>query len=83
MAAKFDRLDEGKYQLDVRGMTCPHPQLYTKKSLEKIQEGDQLSVLFDSPSSGETIAQMCDSMGHELLEKNENDGVIVYVIEKG
>ena len=40
MAAKFDKLDEGKYQLDVRGMTCPHPQLYTKKSLEKIQEGD-------------------------------------------
>ena len=80
---KFEKKEEGMYTLDVCGYVCPHPQLYTKKSLEKIKEGEKLQLIFDNPSSGESITQMCDSAGHELLEQKEEDGKIYYTIEKG
>jgi TusA-related sulfurtransferase len=48
-----------------------------------MKEGDKLQLVFDNPSSGESITQMCDQAGHELLEKKEEGGKIYYTIEKG
>jgi len=83
MAMKFEKTGEGTYVLDVCGFVCPHPQIYTKKSLEKISEGDTLEVIFDNPSSKETIIQMCEQAGHELLEEKTEGGKLVLKIEKG
>jgi tRNA 2-thiouridine synthesizing protein A len=83
MAMKFEKVSDGKYMLDVCGYVCPHPQIYTKKSLEKIGEGEILELVFDNPSSGETIVQMCDQAGHDILEKKEEGGKLIYIIEKG
>ncbi len=83
MALKFEKLEEGKYLLDVCGYVCPHPQIYCKKSLEKMNEGDVIDVVFDNPSSGETIIQMCDGQGHEVLEKKKEGGKLIYTIKKG
>ncbi len=83
MAMKFEKTGEGTYMLDCCGYVCPHPQLYTKKSLEKINEGDVLDVVFDNPSSGETIIQMCDQAGHEVLEKKQDGSKLIYKIQKG
>lgn len=83
MAMKFEKTGEGTYALDVCGYVCPHPQLYTKKSLEKMNEGDVLTLVFDNPSSGETIIQMCDQAGHEIMEKKQEGSKLVYIIKKG
>jgi tRNA 2-thiouridine synthesizing protein A len=83
MAMKFEKVEEGKYRLDVCGYVCPHPQIYTKKSLEKIASGEILELIFDNPSSGETIVQMCDQVGNEIKEKKEEGGKLIYIIEKG
>jgi len=82
MAMKFEKLGEGKYLLDVCGYVCPHPQIYTKKSLEKMSAGDLLELVFDNPSSGETIVQMCDQAGHEIKEKKQEGSKLIYIIEK-
>jgi tRNA 2-thiouridine synthesizing protein A len=82
MAMKFEKLGEGKYLLDVCGYVCPHPQIYTKKSLEKMSAGDLLELVFDNPSSGETIIQMCDQAGHEIKEKKQEGSKLIYIIEK-
>jgi tRNA 2-thiouridine synthesizing protein A len=74
MAAKFEKLSEGSYQLDVQGYACPHPQLYTKKALEKLKPGDTLSLLFDNPSSGESISAMCANDGNEIVEQVRDAG---------
>ena len=63
MAMKFEKKGEGAFLLDVTGYVCPHPQLYTKKALEKMQTGNTLEIVFDNPSSGESIASMCDTTG--------------------
>lgn len=83
MAMKFEKKAEGSYLLDVCGYVCPHPQIYTKKSLEKMGEGDIVEVIFDNPSSAETITQMCKSSGHEVIEKKQESGKFFYKIKKG
>ena len=74
MAVKFEKTGDGTYTLDVTSYVCPHPQVYTKKALEKMAPGDVLTLLFDNPSSGESILSMCESAGNELLGKNEEGG---------
>ena len=82
MAMKFEKKGAGVYMLDVCGYVCPHPQIYCKKSLEKIGEGEVLEMIFDNPSSAETIVQMLDQAGHELMEKKNEGGKIVFKIKK-
>jgi tRNA 2-thiouridine synthesizing protein A len=82
MAMKFEKMSDGNYMLDVCGYVCPHPQIYCKKSLEKINEGDMLEMVFDNPSSAETIVQMIDQAGHDLVEKKNEGGKIIFKIKK-
>lgn len=83
MAIKFEKKEEGVYSLDVCGQVCPYPQLYTKKSLEKLDSGDRLELIFDNPSSGETICQFCGTDGHEIIEQKEDGNKRIFIIEKG
>lgn len=79
---KFEKKSEGVYGLDVCGYVCPHPQIYTKKALEKMKDGERLELVFDNASSGESIAAMCESKGHEIGEKTTNDGKYTWQIKK-
>ena len=83
MAMKFEKKDDGSYLLDICGYVCPHPQIYTKQALGKIEEGDHLEVVFDNPSSAESISQMCEQRGDEIIEKKREGGKFTFVIEKG
>lgn len=83
MAINFEKTGDGRYKLDCCGYVCPHPQLYAKKSIEKMEEGDVIDILFDNPSSKETIIQMCEGQGHEILESVTEGGVMKLVVEKG
>lgn len=80
---KFNKTGDNTYELDVCGFVCPHPQLYCKKSLEKMVSGDTLRMVFDNPSSAETIIQMVEGAGNELVEQTKENNKIVFVIEKG
>ena len=80
---KFEKTGDNTYSLDVCGYVCPHPQMYTKKSLQKMEEGDILSLCFDNPSSKETIIQMVEAQGDEILEEKIEGGKIYLEIEKG
>lgn len=82
MAMSFVRKEEGHYLLDVTGYVCPHPQLYTKKALEKMKEGEVLDVVFDNPSSSESVSAMCESAGHDVLDRQAGDGKFTFVIRK-
>ena len=79
---KFEKTNEGLYALDVCGYVCPHPQLYTKKALEKMKAGELLELVFDNASSGESISAMCESIGNEVVEKNTQSGKYTWKIRK-
>lgn len=82
MAIKFEKITDSSYTLDCTGYVCPHPQIYTKKMLEKIGTGATLEVTFDNPSSGESITAMCSSLGNEIVERNQQGGKYIYKIRK-
>lgn len=82
MAVKFDKISDGQYQLDVCGYVCPHPQMYTKKALQKLASGDELTLLFDNPSSGESILSMCESEGNEVIDREDGEGTFAWKIRK-
>lgn len=82
MAVKFEKVSDGDYLLDVTGYVCPHPQMYTKKVMGKLESGDVLTLVFDNPSSGESIVAMCDSDGNELLERSDESGTFRWRIRK-
>ncbi|MDP2157234.1 MAG: sulfurtransferase TusA family protein [Nitrospirota bacterium] len=82
MAIKFEKISDGSYTLDCTGYVCPHPQIYTKKMLEKIGTGSTLEVTFDNPSSGESITAMCSSLGNEIVERSQQGGKYIYKIKK-
>lgn len=71
---KFEKKADGLFTLNVEGYVCPHPQIYTKKALEKVNSGDVIEVVFDNPSSGESIATMCENTGHEIVERTQDGG---------
>lgn len=79
---KFKKLDEHTYELDVKGYVCPHPQLYTKKALDKLKPGDVVIVVFDNPSSAESITSLVEREGHKIVEKREDGGTFLYKIQK-
>ena len=79
---KFEKTNDTHYKLDVTGYVCPHPQIYTKKALSKIHPGEHLEVVFDNPSSGESIATMCENNGDEIVSRNEESGSFVWDIVK-
>ena len=82
MAIKFEKLGDGTFSLDCCGFVCPHPQIYTKKMLEKIEMGEVLEVIFDNPSSSESIMGMCENSGDEIIEKKESGGKYIFRIKK-
>lgn len=82
MAVKFEKVGDHDYMLDVTGYVCPHPQMYTKKVMGKLESGDVLTLLFDNPSSGESIVAMCESEGNELIERTNENGASKWLIRK-
>lgn len=82
MAIKFDKKSDGIYSLDCSGYVCPHPQIYTKKMLERIKPGEILEVVFDNPSSSESISAMCVASGNEIIERIAQGGKYIYKIKK-
>lgn len=82
MSAKFEKKAEGCYFLDVRGYVCPQPQLYTKKCLEKLLPGNELEIVFDNPSSQESILAFLDNSGDEIIEKQVSGSLYAYKVKK-
>lgn len=83
MAVKFEKVGDGEYMLDVTNYVCPHPQMYTKKALEKVETGNVVTLYFDNPSSGESILSMCENAGNEVFEREEQNGTFIWKIRKG
>jgi len=82
MPINLSKKGPGHYKLDATGYVCPHPQLYTKKVLEKLHTGDHLELVFDNPSSAESITAMCASEGNPIREKKNEGPIFIFNIEK-
>lgn len=68
---------------DLKGLNCPMPVLKTKKALEALGTGQVLRVDLTDIGSKADLPAMIKRTGNELLEMEEEGGVITFFIKKG
>ncbi len=61
-----------KYILDVRGQTCPYPQLMTHIALQRIRNEEILEIITDNPPSARDIPIVLKRKGYEFNIEKEN-----------
>ncbi|MEW6222905.1 MAG: sulfurtransferase TusA family protein [Candidatus Hadarchaeota archaeon] len=63
----------GKYAIDVRGYTCPYPEIFTRRALGAIKSNDVLEITLDNAPSCETIPPAVEEMKNKVLEVTKLD----------
>jgi tRNA 2-thiouridine synthesizing protein A len=69
-------------KVDCTGETCPVPLVETRKALRKAKEGDIVEVIGTHPASKKEIPMAVKSLGLELIDVQEEDGVWKIKIRK-
>lgn len=68
--------------LDCRGTLCPMPVIRMSQAIKKIEVGQVIEMLTTDPGSVPDMAAWSKQTGHELLRRNEREGVYTFYIRK-
>lgn len=68
--------------LDAKGLKCPLPVLRARKALKQVEAGGTLTVEATDPSSVQDFQAFCETTGHELVDRQERDGVYCFTLRK-
>jgi tRNA 2-thiouridine synthesizing protein A len=68
--------------LDAKGLACPMPIVRTKKTIDELQSGQVLEVHATDKGAKNDLTAWAKSMGHELLNDAEENGVYKFWINK-
>jgi TusA-related sulfurtransferase len=72
------------FELDLRGVACPMNFVKTRLFLDKIKEGDLVTVLLDGGEPVESVSESVVQDGHTLEAKTEaQEGHFQLIIRKG
>ena len=69
---QVQKIDDKRYKLDVRGLTCPYPQLLTVRGLSRLAGDDLLEVLVDNPPSVKEIPPILEQKGYNVSTSRLN-----------
>lgn len=69
-------------KLDCTGLFCPEPVFRTKIEIEKLQVGQELTVLADDPAAEEDVSRWVNRNGHKLLDMKKDGNTITFQIKK-
>ncbi|NHV98566.1 MAG: sulfurtransferase TusA family protein [Thaumarchaeota archaeon] len=63
---RVEKVSEGLYRLDTRGLVCPYPQLLVIRALNSLSSKDVLEVLIDNPPSVRDIPPILEERGYKV-----------------
>lgn len=69
--------------LDLRGLKCPLPTLFTRRALSRAQAGEEIAVLSDDPLAAVDVPHMCHEEGHDVLAVERLDCATRLVLRRG
>lgn len=69
-------------KVDCRGKNCPVPLVEMRKAVNKASTGDVVEIIGTHPASKKEIPMAVESLGLELLEVDEEEGVWKIRIKK-
>lgn len=67
---------------DATGLTCPMPVLRARRALESLPHRAQLELHATDPMTAIDLPHFCTQTGHKLLSHEEQQGVLIFLIEK-
>ncbi|MCF6766126.1 sulfurtransferase TusA family protein [Thiotrichales bacterium 19S3-7] len=70
-------------ELDARRLLCPMPVIKTQNHIKKMTKGEQLKVICTDPGSLEDIPAWCRVHGHKVLDTQQCQFEIIFIIEVG
>lgn len=68
--------------LDAKGLACPMPIVRTKKTMDTMNSGEILEVLVTDKGALNDFKAWATSGGHTIVEQKEEDGVLMFYIQK-
>ena len=68
--------------LNALGKRCPMPVLLSKKELNKMKSGQILELIVDDKGALKDVPAMVTATGNELLDINETQTEIHFIIKK-
>jgi tRNA 2-thiouridine synthesizing protein A len=69
--------------LDAKGLACPMPIVKTKKTMGEMESGQVLEVHTTDKGAKNDLTAWAKSGGHELLQHEDENGVLKFWIKKG
>ncbi|MGJ8689352.1 MAG: sulfurtransferase TusA [Gammaproteobacteria bacterium] len=69
-------------QLDASGLFCPEPVMMLHNKIRDMTAGEVLEVIATDPSTTRDVPKFCLFLGHELLEKTQDEKTFRYWIRK-
>lgn len=69
----LQKIGENRYSIDVRGLTCPYPQVLVTRALEILSSKDVLEVILDNPPSVRDIPPALKDRGYDVLDVSSLD----------
>ncbi len=72
MELKLKQINDDVFELDVRGNTCPFPQIFTELALKRIESG-RLEVITDNPPSARDLPIVLKRRGYQVELEKEGD----------
>jgi peroxiredoxin family protein/rhodanese-related sulfurtransferase/TusA-related sulfurtransferase len=80
----FRKPTKGKlFEVDACGLQCPGPIIRLKKEMDKLEQGDRLSIKTSDPGFAADVQSWCTLTGNDLVSLVSKEGDIVAVIGKG
>jgi len=74
--------NDNRYVLDVRGYTCPYPQLFLAKALKYVEKDAVLEILTDNPPSLETLPRSIKNNKQEYLGTEQDSPGVWRIIAR-
>ncbi|MGE5701803.1 MAG: sulfurtransferase TusA family protein [Clostridia bacterium] len=68
--------------LDAKGLACPMPIVRTKKAMNELQSGEVLEIHVTDKGFKNDLNAWVNSTGNEMVEHQEEDGVLKFWIKK-
>lgn len=71
------------FELDAKRLLCPLPVIRVQSKIKEMTTGDILQVLCTDPGTLHDIPAWCRIHGHQVLQTQQQDGVITITIQVG
>lgn len=81
MSADADK-DDAPTRLDLRGLKCPLPALFSKRALERATPGAEIEVLANDPMARIDVPHMCRQEGYEVVSQSDDASGSRFILRK-